>query len=421
MSLAVISLLALVVALVLSCVSSVNIGFLAIVLAWIVGAIAGKSIAQMLTGFPVSLFLTLVGVTLLFGQAQVNGTLDRIAHPAIRFCRGNAGAVPVMFFVLTAILSSIGPGNVASTAIMAPIAMAAAGRYAIPPFLMAIMVANGASAGSVSPVAPTGIVVNRIAASIGLPDSAGTIYANNLVAHTVVAFTAYLLFGGWRLFARGLAAQREARSEAGAGEVVEMPVGGFEWRHTFTTLVIAAMIFCVVVLKFDVGMMALAGAMIVTLARAADEPAAVKQMPWNAIMMVSGVTTLVVLLQTTGGMDLFADLLARFATPRSATAVTAFVTGVVSIYSSTTGVVLPAFLPLIPRLVEQMGGGDPMALLSSMTVGGHLVDLSPVSTLGALCLAAAPPGTNTRTLFNQLLAWGVSMSVIGALVCWLVF
>jgi hypothetical protein len=36
-------------------------------------------------------------------------------------------------------------------------------------------------------------------------------------------------------------------------------------------------------------------------------------------------------------------------------------------------------------------------------------------------MAAAPPGTNLRVLFNQLLAWGMSMSVIGALVSWLVF
>jgi hypothetical protein len=62
-----------------------------------------------------------------------------------------------------------------------------------------------------------------------------------------------------------------------------------------------------------------------------------------------------------------------------------------------------------------------MALLSAMVVGGHLVDVSPLSTLGALCLAAAPHGTDSRALFNQLLAWGAAMSVIGALACWLLF
>jgi hypothetical protein len=84
-------------------------------------------------------------------------------------------------------------------------------------------------------------------------------------------------------------------------------------------------------------------------------------------------------------------------------------------------VVLPALIPTVPGLIEKMGGGDPMAIISSMNSGGHLVDVSPLSTLGALCLAAAPPGTDTRRLFNQLMAWGLSMSVVGAIVCWIVF
>ena len=83
--------------------------------------------------------------------------------------------------------------------------------------------------------------------------------------------------------------------------------------------------------------------------------------------------------------------------------------------------VLPALIPTVPGLIEKMGGGDSMAIISSMNSAGHLVDVSPLSTLGALCLAAAPAGTDTRRLFNQLMAWGLSMSVVGAIVCWVFF
>ena len=141
--------IAVILALLVSCTSSVHVGFLAIVLAWIVGVyFGGMSVDQVIAGFPTSLFLTLVGVTLLFAQAQVNGTLDRIAHRAVRLCRGNAGVIPMMFFVLTAGLASIGPGHIASAALIAPMGMAVAGRYGISAFLMAIMIGNGASAGS---------------------------------------------------------------------------------------------------------------------------------------------------------------------------------------------------------------------------------------------------------------------------------
>lgn len=423
MSLAAISVAALVVALVISCTSNVNIGFLAMVLAWIVGVYFGSMpVEQVLAGFPTALFLTLVGVTLLFSQAHVNGTLDRIAHPAIYLCRGNTGLIPMVFFALTAVLSSIGPGNIASTAVMAPIGMAAAGQYGISPFLMAIMIANGASAGSLSPIAPTGIIVNSISQRIGLTDVHWAIYLNNFVAHAAVAFSGYFLLGGWRLFARSVleaaAFERAGGTQPPRRDDVEKSL---EWHHWLTVSVIVTLILSVIVFNLNVAMVALTGAVLLTFTRAADETLAVRQMPWKPIMMVSGVTMLVALLERTGGMDLFTNFLARMATPGSSTAVTAFFTGLISIYSSTTGVVLPALLPTVPGLIERMGGGDPMALVLSMTVGGHLVDVSPLSTLGALCVAAAPAGTDSRVLFNKLLAWGLSMTLVGALVCWLVF
>ena len=119
-------------------------------------------------GFPVQLFLTLAGVTLLFTQAQLNGTLDKLAHQALRMCRGNTGLIPVSFFLLGCAIASLGPGNISTAAMLAPMAMAVAGRARIPPFLMAIMVGNGAGSGALSPFAPTGIIVNGLMQRIDL-------------------------------------------------------------------------------------------------------------------------------------------------------------------------------------------------------------------------------------------------------------
>ncbi len=90
-------------------------------------------------------------------------------------------------------------------------------------------------------------------------------------------------------------------------------------------------------------------------------------------------------------------------------------------YSSTSGVVLPAFLPMVPGLIEKLGGGDPVALASSIIVVGHLTDSSPISTLGALCIASAPATEDRRRLFNRVMAWGLSMAVVGAVICYVFF
>jgi hypothetical protein len=46
--------------------------------------------------------------------------------------------------------------------------------------------------------------------------------------------------------------------------------------------------------------------------------------------------------------------------------------------------------------------------------------VSPLSTLGALCPAAAPT-EDRRLLFRKLMAWGWSMALVGAVVCQLLF
>jgi len=424
MNLAWISLVALLVAITLSMLTNVNVGVVSLAFAWIVGVyLGGMPLNTVIGTFPVQLFLTLVGVTLLFGMAGINGTLGRVAARAVRACRGNAGVIPVMFFLIAVALSSIGPGNIATTAILAPMAMAVGARAGVSPFLMALMVGNGAQAGALSPFAPTGVIVNGIMERIGLAGHELQTYGNNLFAHVVVTFAAYFLFGGLKLFSRPQPEPQLSQGDQAGGradrELVESEP--FEWIHWLTLGVLSTLVLVVVFFEMQVGMAALTGAALLSLFGAGNEKEAIKKMPWGVVIMVCGVTVLIGVLEKTQGMSLFADLLATISTPGTVTLTIAFVTGVVSVYSSTSGVVLPAFLPTVPALAQQLGGADPLAIASAMYVGGHLVDLSPLSTIGALCIAALPPEADTKKLFNQLLAWGLSMMVVGAVICWVLF
>ncbi len=430
MDVATLSLGALAIAIIVSCTIRLHVGFLAIALAWVVGVfIAGMSANDVMAGFPTRLFLTLAGVTLLFSQAQANGTLDLIAQKAVRLCRGNVGMMPIMFFLLSFILASVGPGNISSTALMAPMGMAVAGQVGIPAFLMAIMIGNGANAGALSPIAPTGVIVNGVMADIGLGGNEVQTYLNNMMAHIVIALAAYFLLGGWRLLGRYYhgdlmvagAGSDTAESSAADGSEAANGGGTLERRHWITIGVISALLVGVIGFNLNVGLGAFAGAILLALFKAGDENEAVKLMPWRVIMMVCGVTVLISVLDETGGLELFTRVLAGVSTGYTVTGIMAFTTGFISIYSSTSGVVLPAFLPTVPGLAEQVGGVSPLAIASAMNVGAHLVDVSALSTLGALCMAAAPAHEDSRKLFNQLMAWGLSMTVVGGFTCWLLF
>jgi di/tricarboxylate transporter len=415
-----ISLAALVLVVVLSCTTSVNPGFVSLALAWVIGIYLAPlwgqrfTTGEVMAGFPTELFLTLVGVTLLFTLARGNGTLDQVVRAALRACRGNAGLIPIVFFGLSLGIASIGAGNIAAAALIAPLAMAVADRARISPLLMTLMVGHGCIAGALSPIAPTGIIANGLMARMGMSGFEHQTYLYNLLANTLAAGTAYLAFGGIRLLRR---TDEDEQSVPGNSD----QVAAMALRHWITLGAIAVLVIGVVGFQVHVGMGAFAAAVLLILTRAGDERPSIQAIPWGVIVMVCGVTVLTSLLEKTGGIDLFTTILARFATHRSVTGLIALVTGVMSVYSSTSGVVLPALLPSVPGLVVKLGGGNPLAIASSILIGGHLVDVSPLSTIGALCIASAPASADRRLLFNRVLVWGLSMSVVGAAGCYLVF
>ena len=407
MSPAVASLIALLIAIALSLTSRINVGVLAMAFAWIIGTtLAGQKPEQVAAGFPSSLFLTLAGVTLLFSLAETNGTLERLANRAVQLARGNARVIPIVFFVIAFVLSSIGPGAISSVALVIPLAMAIATRAGVPRFLTALMVANGANAGNLSPISAAGVIANTKIADAGMGHHERKVWLANLFAHALVAMAAYVILRGYRLSAAPI-------PEGGASA----PVLNLDRRHWITVAIIVAWIVGVVAFKLSVGLAAFAAAAIVVLASGADESLAIRRMPWGVIVMVCGVTVLISLLEKTGGMDLFTSMLARLASPVTVNGVVAFVTGLISSWSSTTGVVLPTFLPAVPGLVAKVGGGDPLAVALSIDVGSSLVDVSPLSTLGALCVATVADPAEARVLFRQLLIWGLSMCVVGAVLC----
>ena len=315
MTLAWVSVGALVLAVALSVLTTINVGILSLAMAWLVGVyLGGMSVNSVLSGFPVPLLVTLVGVTLLFSMADTNGTLSRLTGRAVRLCRGNAGLLPVMFFALGVVVSTIGPGGTPASALLAAPAMAVAGRVGISPLLMALMAGNGALAGTLSPFAPGGIIANDVMARIGLGGLEWQTYGYNVLAHSIVGIGGFVLFGGLKLF----------RRREGDAASVEPDVEHFERRHWLTIAGISALIVAVVGFDAHVGLTAVFIASVLTLLGSVDEQKAIQRMPWSVILMVTGVTVLISIMQKTQGMDLFTSGLASISSSETVVPIMAF-------------------------------------------------------------------------------------------------
>ena len=178
MSPAVASLLALLVAIALSFSARVNVGVAALALAFLLGlALPGLRAEGVAAAFPSSLFLTLLGVTLLFAATEANGTLARVAARAVRLARGDARVVPWLLFAVAFVVSAVGAGAVPSVALVAPLAAKVAARMGLSPFIGALFVANGANAGNLSPLSAVGIIANSRMAEAGVGGHEAKVFA----------------------------------------------------------------------------------------------------------------------------------------------------------------------------------------------------------------------------------------------------
>jgi di/tricarboxylate transporter len=412
MNLAWLSLAALLVAIGLSCATRLNIGLVAIPLAWALGAHAGMDAAQILAGFPVSLFVTLSGVMLLFSQAELNGTLSLLTRAILKLARGNLGWITLLFFALASGLSTLGAGAVAAVALLMPVAIRCAERSGIPLLLMTVIVGMGVNAGNLSPVSPVGVLTANILARHHLPGFEWTIYWRNFAAHLILSAASFIALGGVSLL------RRRASAQPLAGET--SAPGSLETRHYLTLAVILTLLVSAALWKLPIGLAAFAGALLLSISRAAPEAESIAKTPWNVVLMICGVSLLIALLEKTGGMALFAEWIAKISTPSTVHGVLALVTAAISTYSSTSGVVMPALLPLAQQLAEDFHVA-PLSLVSSIVLGSHLVDVSPLSTIGAIAVAAVASVPERERLFNRLMLWSFSMILIAALASWLFF
>jgi Na+/H+ antiporter NhaD/arsenite permease-like protein len=423
MDLALVCLVVLVAVLVVSCVTSLNVGLGALAAAWVIGAYVAPrydpaiGAATVTAGFPVKLFLDLAGTTLLFAAAQVNGTLGLVVERSLRLCGGHARLMPPLFFVLAGALSAAGPGNIAAAALLAPSALALSARLKVPPLVMIIAVAHGSIAGGTTALTPIGLIVFKNYAESGLERIFAETIAYNAAVNAILALVGVALFGGrWWLQGGDDAGVMPPR--LGSTSLTAARPEAIETRHVVTLVVILALIVAALVVpNLHLGLAAFTAATALFLSRSADERESIRAAPWNVILLVVGVSTFIALCERVGAVDLLSRSMKHVAGPQTVVGWSAFFTGLISIFSSTSGVVLPTFLPAVGDIVREVGGGEPAAVAQGIVIGSNAVDVSPLSTIGALCIAAAAKHFDARPLFNKMLVWGFAMAPLAAIVC----
>jgi di/tricarboxylate transporter len=469
MPLEVVSILVLVGVFLVATLFPVNMGALAFVATFVVGGwVVGEEVPdEVLAGFPADLFIILLGVTYLFAIAKNNGTVDWLVQAAVRLVRGRVALIPWVMFVVISILTAFGAVVPAAVAIIAPVGLSFAKRHGINPVLMSLLIINGASAGGFSPISIFGAITNGVVQRSGLPGSPLGLFLASYVFNTMLSIVVFFMFGGRKLLHRRadtefpahdggefdedafdetvLREERERESPrpgpVPSSSAVSSGIGtghpGMSSRtrrrsapveveerldldagRALTLVGIVGSAVAAFVFGLDIGVVTLSVAVLLSLVSGAASKAAVSQIAWPTILLITGIVTYVGLMQRIGTIDWMGTQVAGIGVPLLSALVICFIGAAVSAFASTTGI-LAALIPLaVPFL--QTGQIGAVGLIIALALSSSVVDSSPFSTSGALCVANSPEDQRDF-VYRRLLQWGMSMIVVAPIMTWAIF
>ncbi len=390
-----------------------NVGIVALGVGVIAVRIFGLTDKNLIAGVSSSMFVTLVGITLLFALINSTGALDLLARKIVSMVGNKLWLLPIAIFIAGFIISAVGPGAVPALAIIPALAVSVAIPVGYNPVMLALIGEAGLIAGRMSPITPEAAIITSAAESAGLENVMPTILVCITLISIIFSVLLFFIFKGHKVKATESIETLKTTEKFNAQQIISL-------------LSILVMLVLIIFVDVNIGLSAFIVAMLLILFRVGDEAKAIKMIPWSTITMVLGVGALLSVVQEVGGFDLMSNAMASIMTETTATPIMGLSAGLLSLVSSALGVVYPTMMPMCADIAAQVGGVNPVALMAAVGAGGSLAGISPLSTGGALILGAM--GTQAKLteaeenkIFVQLFIYAALALVVIMVVSFLFF
>lgn len=404
-AIAIASLVVLVAVIAISAITKKNAGVIGLVAAYILALVASANgvdinVSKIVTSnWPTSVFFIVLATTFLFGIATINGTTQALSRNIVCLARGNAKLLPIIFFIFGAIISAAGAGGLIVAVIM-PIALFVAVENGISVLMMSLVTMGGIMVGGLSPLAINGIVAQQLSVENGVIAEGLSgympLWGAYAAAMGVFSIAAYFILGGLK--------PKTVNAE-------KPHFVGFDRNQTMTLIAIIVVLVGVIFFGQNIGIISFACAGLLLMLGAVDQKKAIAAIPWSTIILICGMSVLISVVNKCGGIDFLSEKLEGVMTEKSAQPIMVVLGGLMGAVSSGTGVVMPTLIPLATELSGTLGMSA-LSLVIGVIVGTNGVVISPLSTVGGICVGCAPESVNKDKLYNQLLLSAVLFIVL---------
>lgn len=399
---------------------NINTGLIALAFAYLIGCfVLGMSVNELLATWPTQLFLVIFSVSLFFNFAVVNGTLNKLADLLLYKFRKFSLFLPLILYFITALVSGLGAGFFTSIAIMGSMAMVLCKSSNMNRIHASLAVSLGALSGANFMYSAHGVLFHSLLLETPLAEQAGILTRDIFVVSFIypIFVILFLIF-------------ISRKNHSGEELNVQMPEK-FNTKQKINLVLIFLLMAIVLVVpmiekfvpeisyfsqRVDISLLAIVFSIIAYFFNLVDDSEEVlKKVPWNTIWLVSGVGMLIDVAVEAGTIDLLASLITKIPTPLVPIAVCT-IAGIMSIFSSTLGVVAPLMFPMIAGIVAASGYSDSLIVVA-IIIGAQSTAVAPFSTGGSLILGSSGlEGKQQQKFYNDLLYKATFMGLLFAII-----
>ncbi|MDB9693126.1 SLC13 family permease [Acinetobacter nosocomialis] len=402
--------------------TKINIGFFTIAFAYLIGCFGmGLKPSEVIELWPVKIFFIILSVTLFYNFALANGALEKLASHLLYKCRKFPQFLPLAIFFAATIIAGLGAGFYTVLAFMAPITLLLCKKTNMNMIIGGMAANYGALAGANFMTSQSGIIFRSLMENTGISSQTAFSYSGGIFILTLIIPIAVLgIYTLWN---------RKSNSIVIEDQKPE-PFDKKQKQSIFLIILMMSIVLIFPILhlvfpdvktisflnsKIDIAFLAITFSLISLLMKLADEKKVIALVPWGTLIMICGVGMHIALGVKLGIITTLSEWLANNVPVWVIPVLLCLISAIMSVFSSTLGVVAPTLFPIVPALALS-SGLNPLVLFICIVVGAQSTAISPFSSGGSLIMASAPADIDKTKFFNQLLFKAIPVGVIAALI-----